>query len=168
MILDVQNIETYYGESQVLFGVSLNVGEGEVVSLLGPNGAGKTTTLRILSTALRPSSGTILVDGVDVATDPGEVRRRIGFLSGSTGLYARLTPREIATYFGRLYGMRDADIERRAVRRLTPTLLTVEYLGDLRGERLIGGGILPRMEAQPIGESIVHDPEPSYARPRQQ
>ena len=94
--------------------LSFRCAAGEVFGLLGPNGAGKTTTLRILSTALKPTSGTIVVDGVDVARNPGEVRRRIGFLSGSTGLYARLTPREIAAYFGRLYGMSEGDIRRRS------------------------------------------------------
>ena len=72
------------GEVVAVDDLSFRCGKGEVFGLLGPNGAGKTTTLRILSTALRPTSGTVLVDGIDVTEDPGEVRRRIGFLSGST------------------------------------------------------------------------------------
>lgn len=66
MILDVQNINTFYGESQVLFDVSLNVGEGEVVSLLGPNGAGKTTTIRSILGLTPARRGAVRFDGDDI------------------------------------------------------------------------------------------------------
>jgi len=72
---------------------------GKVFSLLGPNGAGKTTTLRMLSTILSPTSGSIEIAGVDAVKYPQEARSKIGFLTGSTGLYARLTPLEIIDYF---------------------------------------------------------------------
>ena len=74
--------------------VSLNCASGEVLGLLGPNGAGKTTTLRMLSTALKPDTGSITINGVDVLKKPVLARQKIGFLSGSTGLYGRLTGRE--------------------------------------------------------------------------
>lgn len=77
---------------------------GRITGLLGPNGAGKTTTLRILATLLRPTSGSVEVAGVDVQADPGEVRRRIGFATGETELYTRLTPRETLRFFGHLSG----------------------------------------------------------------
>ncbi len=78
------------GAVEALCGLDLDCRRGEIYGLLGPNGAGKTTTLRVLATLLAPTSGTARVDGIDVATDPLEVRRRIGFLSGTTGLYPRL------------------------------------------------------------------------------
>ena len=84
---------------------------GEVFGLLGPNGAGKTTTLRMLSTVLTPTTGTASIDGHDVVSHPDRVRAAIGFLSGNTGLYPRLTPREVLAYFGRLYGLPDERIE---------------------------------------------------------
>jgi len=74
--------------------VSFACKPGEVFGLLGPNGAGKTTTLRLLSTALKPTSGTAIINGADVITEPQRVREQIGFLSGNTGLYGRLTARE--------------------------------------------------------------------------
>jgi len=94
--------------------ISLECGYGEIVGLLGPNGAGKTTTLRILATVLEPSSGKARVAGFDVENDSLQVRKRLGFLTGSTGLYGRLSPLEIFRFFGRLHEMKDADIERRS------------------------------------------------------
>ena len=81
--------------------VSFQCERGQVLGLLGPNGAGKTTTLRMLSTALKPDAGSILIDGHDVIHNPLEVRKRIGFLSADTGLYGRLTAKENIEYFAR-------------------------------------------------------------------
>jgi len=86
---------------------------GVVFGLLGRNGAGKTTTLRMLATILAPSSGTAIVDGFDIIREPGKVRERIGFLSGDTKLYDRLTGRETLRYFGRLAGMSDETLKER-------------------------------------------------------
>src|SRR5438128_2590015 len=75
---------------------------GQIFGLLGPNGAGKTTTLRILSTVLRPTGGSVRVAGYDVVTQAPEVRRHIGFLSAATGVYDRMSAWELVEYFGRL------------------------------------------------------------------
>ncbi len=93
--------------------VSFRAETGSILGLLGPNGAGKTTLLRVLSTALKPSAGTARFDGVDVVESPLEVRKRIGFLSDNTGLYGRLTAREMIEYFGKLHGMEQAKINER-------------------------------------------------------
>jgi sodium transport system ATP-binding protein len=81
------------GEIAAVSDASLSCAAGEIYGLLGPNGAGKTTTLRCLATVLTPTSGTATIAGHDLRTEPEAVRRSIGFLSASTGLYARLTPR---------------------------------------------------------------------------
>src|SRR5947207_15340564 len=85
--------------------VSFTARPGEIFGLLGPNGAGKTTTMRILCTVLRPTGGRALVAGYDVATQPGQVRQHIGFLSANTAIYDRMSAWELVQYFRRLYGM---------------------------------------------------------------
>lgn len=84
-------------------GVSFHVARGEIYGLLGPNGAGKTTTLRMISGLMRPTGGRVLLEGVDVTQKPDQVKRRIGYLTANTGLYARLTPIEMLEYFATLY-----------------------------------------------------------------
>src|SRR5213596_3344858 len=93
------------GQVLAVDNISFDVGRGEVFGLLGPNGAGKTTTMRILCTVLRPTGGTATIAGYDVATEPNEVRRHIGFLSANTAIYDRMSAWELVEYFGRLYGL---------------------------------------------------------------
>jgi sodium transport system ATP-binding protein len=93
--------------------VSLEVRSGEIVGLLGPNGAGKTTILRMLVGILTPTSGRVAINGLDLHAHPLEAKQGIGFLSGDTQLYQRLTSREVLRYFGRLYGMADGVLNRR-------------------------------------------------------
>lgn len=125
---------------------------GEVFGLLGPNGAGKTTTLRLLSTALKPTSGTAMINGVDLVKEPEQVRRMIGFLSGSTGLYGRLSAREMVTYFGKLYGMNGDTIKKRITELFT--LLDMNSFADARCEKLSSG----MKQKVSIVRSVLHDP----------
>ncbi len=82
--------------------ISFECKPGRIFSLLGPNGAGKTTTLRMIAGIINPSSGTAIVDNIDIAQADGEVKKRIGFLTGSTGLYERLNADETLEFFGKL------------------------------------------------------------------
>ncbi len=101
------------GRVEAVRGASLTVAPGEVFGLLGPNGAGKTTLLRMLATIITPTSGRCLVNGIDTQDAPDRIRGLIGFLSGNTKLYGRLTGREVLAYFGSLHGMEKADAARR-------------------------------------------------------
>ncbi len=132
--------------------VNFSCKAGEVYGLLGPNGAGKTTTLRIISTALRPTSGTALINGVDVSKEPQKVREQIGFLSGNTGLYGRLTAREMVAYFGKLYGMDDGLVARRTQELFS--LLDMNKFADSRNEKLSTG----MKQKVSIVRSVLHDP----------
>ena len=112
-MIDVNGLEKSFKAVHALRGVSFRAADGEITGLIGPNGAGKTTTLRILYTVLRPDRGGAAVDSFDIGAERREVQRRIGVLADSRGLYPRLTAREHVRYFGRLHGIKGADLERR-------------------------------------------------------
>ncbi len=111
--LHAENLVRRFGGVTAVDGVSFEVYPGEVVGLLGPNGAGKTTILRMLAGILRPHSGSVLVAGIDMAADPLAAKPKLGFLSGDTQLYQRLSPVEVLEYFGRLYEVPEAALRSR-------------------------------------------------------
>jgi sodium transport system ATP-binding protein len=126
---------------------------GKVFSLLGPNGAGKTTTLRMLSTIFKPTSGSIRIAGIDAVENPQEARKKIGFLTGSTGLYARLTPNELIAYFGELYGVSKSDFAERKDK-----LFTLLDMNDFQNKRIgkLSTGMKQKVS---ICRTMIHDPE---------
>ncbi len=103
--LVAENLSKQFGEVNAVSHVSLRVRAGEVLGLLGPNGAGKTTILRMIAGILAPDTGRVLINGLGMEERPLEAKQRIGFHSGDTQLYQRLSPREALEYFGRLYDM---------------------------------------------------------------
>jgi len=132
--------------------VSFEARDGEITGLLGPNGAGKTTTLRMLYTLMQPDSGRVLVDGLDAAGRPDDVRRRLGVLPDARGLYKRLTARENIAYFGRLHGLDDSLVEAR-IERLGVALGMQDFL-DRRTEGFSQG----QRTKTAIARALVHDP----------
>jgi ABC-type multidrug transport system ATPase subunit len=139
-------------DKQAVAGVSFHVQRGEIYGLLGPNGAGKTTTLRILSGLMKPTSGRALINGIDVAEDGQTAKRSIGFLTANTGLYQRLSPRELLPYFGELHGLDRATIKRR-------TAELIEWMGigpfaDIRCGALSTG----QKQRTNIARALVADP----------
>lgn len=112
-VLQADHLWKRFGDIDAVCDLSFDVRPGEVVGVLGPNGAGKTTTLRMLAGILTPTRGRVAIAGVDLGRNPLDAKRHIGFLSGDTQLYQRLTPREMLAYFGRLYTMDEARLSRR-------------------------------------------------------
>jgi sodium transport system ATP-binding protein len=133
-------------------GVSFTAADGEITGLLGPNGAGKTTTLRMLYTLMQPDRGRVLVDGLDVASDPQGVRARLGVLPDARGLYKRLTARENIEYFARLHSLDDAVIAAR-IDKLSQALDLSGFL-ERRTEGFSGG----QRTRTAIARALVHDP----------
>ena len=142
-----------FGPVAAVDGVGLTVSAGEVVGLLGPNGAGKTTTLRMLAGILTPDAGCVCVGGLDIHDRPQDAKRRLGFLSGDTQLYQRLTTREVLRYFGRLYGMSDASIAARTA-RLVGELEMAEF-----ADRPCGTLSSGQRQRANIARAFLHEPE---------
>lgn len=133
--------------------VSFTCQPGRIFSLLGPNGAGKTTTLRMISTIFKPSSGSIKIAGIDAIAHPQEARKKMGFLTGSTGLYARLTPNEVLKYFADLYEIPNAEFEARKKH-----LYDLLDMNDFQGKRIgkLSTGMKQKVS---ICRTMIHDPE---------
>jgi sodium transport system ATP-binding protein len=140
------------GVFRAVDGVSFQVAAGEVFGLLGPNGAGKTTTLRMLATLLKSSSGTAAINGFDIVREPAQVRAQIGFLSGDMGTYARLSPREMLSFFGKLHGMTAPRVAKRIGELFA--LLDMTSFADVRGDKLSTG----MKQKAAIARSMLHDP----------
>ncbi|HSQ69240.1 MAG TPA: ATP-binding cassette domain-containing protein [Steroidobacteraceae bacterium] len=155
-MIEVRELRKSYrsrrGEVRAVDGVSFQASDGLITGLLGPNGAGKTTTLRMLYTLVRPDSGSVSVDGIDVANDPGRVRSQIGVLPDARGLYKRLTARENIAYFGRLQGLETGFIESQTA-RLVEALEMQDFI-DRRAEGFSQG----QRTKTAIARALVHDP----------
>ncbi len=156
-MIHVRQLTKYYddlrqGRIEALAGISFDAFPGQIFGLLGPNGAGKTTTLRILSTMLRPTSGTASVNGCDVVAQSDLVRRQTGYVSASTGVYDRMSAWEMVEHFGRLYGL--------TTQSLTPRIedlferLKINEFRDVLGAKMSTG----MRQKVSIARALVHDP----------
>ena len=152
VVIEIEGLTHYYGERKALAGVSFQVGEGEIFGLLGPNGGGKTTLFRILSTLVAPSSGSAKIFGLDVATRPQEVRRRIGVVFQSQSLDGKLTCAENLRYQGHLYGMRGRKLQER-MEDVMARLGVADRRNDLVGT--LSGGLRQRLE---LAKGLLHQP----------
>lgn len=148
-----KELQTTANSINAVNNITFNCEPGRVFSLLGPNGAGKTTTLRMMSTILVPTSGSMTIAGHDVEKEPESVRTKTGFLTGSTNLYDRLNPSEIVQYFGRLYGMTEKAIEQRM-----DALFTQLGIHDFSTKK-IGQMSTGMKQKVSIARSMIHDPE---------
>jgi ABC-2 type transport system ATP-binding protein len=150
--IEVRHLSRRFGPFLAVDDVSFAVRTGEIFGFLGSNGAGKSTTIRMLSGLLRPSSGTAMVGGIDVAVDPEGVKRRIGYMSQRFSLYELLTVDQNIRFFGGVYGLSPAQLEARRA-------FVVEMAG-LRGRegtlaRDLAGGWRQRLA---LGCAILHEP----------
>ena len=150
--IDVRHLSRRFGAFLAVDDVSFTVRTGEIFGFLGSNGAGKSTTIRMLSGLLRPSSGTAIVGGLDVAADPEGVKRRIGYMSQRFSLYQLLTVDQNIRFFGGVYGLSPAQLDARRA-------FVIEMAG-LRGRegtlaRDLAGGWRQRLA---LGCAILHEP----------
>ena len=150
--IEVRRLSRRFGPFTAVDDLSFDVRQGEVFGFLGSNGAGKSTTIRMLCGLLRPTAGTATVGGVDVARDPEEVKRRIGYMSQRFSLYELLTVDQNITFWGGIQGLGRADLARRRA--------FVLDMAGLRGRehtlaRDLSGGWRQRLA---LGCAVLHEP----------
>jgi ABC-2 type transport system ATP-binding protein len=152
-MIKVDSLSKFYGAKRALGPVSFEIQDGETVGFLGLNGAGKTTALRVLACDLRPSAGSISIDGIDAVADPGAVRRRIGFLPEHPPLYAEMTVLDYLRFAAELRGL-----DRRAHARRIPEVVELTHLGEVAGDPIatLSHGFRQRVG---VAQAIVHDPK---------
>jgi branched-chain amino acid transport system ATP-binding protein len=151
MILEVDNISTYYGEARVLYDVSLSIGEGEVVALLGPNGAGKTTTIRSILGLTPPKSGSIAFDGEEVTRRKTHeiARAGVGWVPDDRRIFPALTVRRNLEL-----GMKKTKFRSWELDEMFEIFSAVEYLMDRECENLSGG----EMQMVAISRALLGSP----------
>jgi sodium transport system ATP-binding protein len=156
-MIRVRNVTKIYsgigcGQAVALAGVSFQADPGQIYGLLGPNGAGKTTALRILSTLLRPTAGSVSVSGYDVVTQSSQVRRQIGFVSANTAVYDRMTAWETVHYFGSLHDLDAVQLRERM--ELLFAQLNMNDFRDVLAAKMSTG----MKQKVSIARALVHDP----------
>jgi len=153
MSIEAQELTKVFLDQVAVRQVSLHIPPGEIYGLIGPNGAGKTTTLRMLAGLMRPSDGSASICGLDVVSQEIQAKARLGFLTGSTGLYARLTVDELLVYFGRLNSLPLERCQRRAAELKQE--LRIQHLAH----RLCGKLSTGERQRVSLARAMVHDPE---------
>jgi len=152
-MITVRGLEKSFGKVKAVRGISFDARDGEITGLLGPNGAGKTTTLRMLYSLLPPDAGEIRIDGLDPTRDAMAIKRTLGVVPDSRGLYNRLTSRENIAYYGDLHGMTRRDIAAR-IEELVDTL----DMQDIIDRRTDGFSQGQRVKVA-IARAMVHQPQ---------
>ena len=152
-MIELHELTKVYDEDVVAVdGLSLSVAPGEVYGLLGPNGAGKTTTLRMILGLLPPTRGDAKILGCNVSREPLRIKRLIGLVSASAGLYQWLTPRELLRYFAVGFGM-DEDQAHERIQELSERMELERYI-DRRCATLSTG----QTQRVNLARALVHDP----------
>lgn len=152
-MIDVNNLSKSFGEVKAVSNVSFKAEDGQITGLLGPNGAGKSTTIRMLSTLIKPDSGSALIDGFDSAQQGLAVRSRLGILSHNAGIYPRLTAKENVEFFGQMCGLNETFVKSR-VETLVEQLEMTSF-ADRRAKGFSQG----QRTKVALARALVHEPK---------
>jgi ABC-2 type transport system ATP-binding protein len=151
-IISANGLTKQFGKLVAVSDVSFQIEAGQVFGFLGPNGAGKTTTIRMLTGLVRPTSGSALVAGYDVSSEPLEVKRRVGYLAETPYLYPKLSGREFLAFMGGLYRVPGAVARQRAAR-----LLSLFELAD-KADDLVETYSHGMRQKLALGGALLHEP----------
>ncbi len=153
MSVEVKELSKIYGSQHAVDNISFSIKEGEIVGFLGPNGAGKSTTMKVATTYIPPTSGTIEVCGYDVIDKPMEVRKNIGYLPEHNPLYLDMYVHEYIRFIGSLHGIKGRNLVDRVKYMVELCGLTVEQNKKI--------GALSKGYRQRVGlaQALVHDPK---------
>jgi ABC-2 type transport system ATP-binding protein len=161
-VIRLTELTKRYGKFTAVDGIDLVVPPGELFGLLGPNGAGKTTTIRMIAGILRPTSGTVLVGGIDMLARPLEAKARLGYIPDRPFVYDKLTGAEFLRFAAALYGLQGPVVERRIdelleLFELTPwkNELTEAYSHGMRQKLIIAGALVHRPDVIVVDEPMV-------------
>ena len=152
-MIQVKDLRKLYGDLVAVDGISFEVAPGEIYGLLGPNGAGKTTTISTLCGLLRPNSGRVMIDGLDIQAEPGLVKRILGVVPQEPAIYEELSARENLRFWGGLYGLSGRDLSQKIDKALDRV-----GLGDRAKEpsKRFSGGMKRRLN---LAIGLVHEPK---------
>lgn len=151
-MINVDNLIKQFGPRRAVDGVSFTVQPGTVLGFLGPNGAGKTTTIRMIAGFLRPTSGSILVNGIDMLANPVEAQRQVGYMPERTPLYEEMTVESFLRFAAEMRGFQGAERNRRADAAIEKC-----FLGHVRHQVIetLSKGYRQRTC---LAQAILHDP----------
>lgn len=150
-MIEIKKLTKQADNKLILRGVDLSIKQGETVAILGPNGAGKSTLLKVLATLIKPSSGLVKINGLDLKKDHIEVKKLFGYLPHSSLLYDHYTPLENLLFFGELYGVKD--VENRA-RQLVKEVGLSFFINE--PVKNFSRGMIQRIA---IARAIIHEPK---------
>jgi len=151
-MIEVKNLVKRYGTKIAVNGVSFKVNRGDILGFLGPNGAGKSTTMKMITGFLHPDSGSALIDGLDVTTDPVLVKKKFGYLPESAPSYPEMTVQEFLGFIAEIRGFRTNEINIPVDR-----VITLTHLEPVRKQTL---ETLSKGYKQRVGfaQALLHDP----------
>lgn len=152
-MIEIKNLRKSYNGHEALKGISFAIQKGEFYGLLGPNGAGKTTTISIMSSILKPDSGEVIIDGMNIDTHPGQAKQLIGVVPQEIALYGDLTASENLHFWGGLYGVSSSELKKRS-----EEVLHLFGLYDRRNDNVktYSGGMKRRIN---IAAALLHQPK---------
>jgi heme exporter protein A len=150
-MIEIKKLTKQADNKLILRGVDLSIKKGETVAILGPNGAGKSTLLKVLATLVKPTSGVIKINGMDLKKNHIEIKKIMGYLPHSSLLYDHYTPLENLIFFGNIYGVKN--VEQRAIALVKEVGLSFFLNEPVKN---FSRGMIQRIA---IARAIVHEPE---------